>query len=222
MARKAIPDSVQDEVIVKSRRRCCMCYGLNRDTSLKSGQIAHLDKTNTNNSLDNLCFLCLIHHDEYDSRTSQSKNYTIKEVKVFRAELHDYLSKFLAIPVHFGNMIAPLGDPYAGLFIRTSTDADSAEIRLTPVPDGSVGMPRYYVSGFALWGTHRDHGPNTGDLSLVGTMIQPDIIEAEDYSLGELNTVHLKFIGQELIVEEDNWLGKYGMNVNFIGNYRKV
>lgn len=88
MVRKKIPDNIQKEVLVTSRRRCCICYGLNRDISIKKGQIAHLDGDN-NNKFDNLAFLCFDHHDEYDGKTSQSKNFTIKEVKKYRAELYE-------------------------------------------------------------------------------------------------------------------------------------
>lgn len=90
MVRKKIPDNIQKEVLVSSRRRCCICYGLNRDISIKKGQIAHLDgDNNNNNKFDNLAFLCFDHHDEYDGKTSQSKNFTIKEVKKYRAELYE-------------------------------------------------------------------------------------------------------------------------------------
>lgn len=89
MARKKIPEKTADRVFITSRRRCCICYGLNRDVSIKRGQIAHLDQNNQNSDFDNLAFLCLDHHDEYDSRTSQSRNLAIGEVKKYRAELYE-------------------------------------------------------------------------------------------------------------------------------------
>jgi CheY-like chemotaxis protein len=61
---------------------------LSSDYSIKQGQIAHLDKDPRNNSVDNLAFLCMPHHDQYDSTTSQSKNLTIEEVKLYRAQLY--------------------------------------------------------------------------------------------------------------------------------------
>ncbi len=88
MVRKKVPQSVEANVLVSSRRRCCLCFGLRRDLGEKGGQIAHLDHNNENNSEENLAFLCLEHHDQYDSRTSQSKNYTISEVKRYRSELY--------------------------------------------------------------------------------------------------------------------------------------
>ncbi len=89
MARKKIPENTQKKVLTASRRRCAICYGLNRDISIKKGQIAHLDHNNENNNFDNLAFLCFEHHNEYDTQTSQAKNFTIKEVKEYRNELYN-------------------------------------------------------------------------------------------------------------------------------------
>lgn len=90
MAKRKKPDQVTEtEVLTRSRRRCCICFGLNRDVQVKSGQIAHLDGNSSNSEQDNLVFLCLEHHDQVDSRTSQSKNLTIQEVKKYREELHE-------------------------------------------------------------------------------------------------------------------------------------
>src|SRR5215472_1764734 len=88
MSRKPIPEEVQDRVLLLSRRRCCICFGLHGDLNLKQGQIAHLDHDNTNDDLDNLAFLCFSHHDQYDSTTSQSKGLREGEVKKFREELY--------------------------------------------------------------------------------------------------------------------------------------
>lgn len=89
--RQNLTDGIQAEVLKRSRRRCCVCYGLNRDTEIKKGQIAHLDQNRNNNNLDNLVFLCLDHHDEYDSKTSQSKGLRQKEIEGYRVELDEYL-----------------------------------------------------------------------------------------------------------------------------------
>lgn len=69
-----------------------MCFGLTRDDSRKKGQIAHLDRNPSNNNPDNLAWMCLEHHDEYDSRTSQTKSLQIGEVKLYRQELYDTLA----------------------------------------------------------------------------------------------------------------------------------
>jgi len=87
MARKRISDDVQANVLTRSRRRCCICYGLNRDTSIKQGQVAHIDQDSANAAEDNLVFLCMPCHDKYDSTTRQSKNFTAAEIRHFREEL---------------------------------------------------------------------------------------------------------------------------------------
>jgi hypothetical protein len=85
--RKKIPDNVVAGVLESSRRRCCICVALRDDVSEKKGQIAHLGRDPSNNDPDNLAFLCLEHHDQYDSRSSQSKGFTPEEVKRYRAAL---------------------------------------------------------------------------------------------------------------------------------------
>jgi hypothetical protein len=92
MTRNPVPKDIQDQVVLLSRRRCCICFGLNADLELKQGQIAHLDHNNTNFDMDNVAFLCLPHHDQYDSTTSQSKGLREGEVKRFRQELYDRIA----------------------------------------------------------------------------------------------------------------------------------
>ena len=43
-----IPTLIETELLSLSARRCCLCYGLHQDLEEKVGQIAHLDKDNTN------------------------------------------------------------------------------------------------------------------------------------------------------------------------------
>ena len=66
---------------------------MSNDFKIKKGQIAHLDQNPENIELDNLSWLCFVHHDQYDSRTSQSKNFTINEAKQYREELYDFIQK---------------------------------------------------------------------------------------------------------------------------------
>jgi hypothetical protein len=93
--RKKTPVDFEAEVLLRSRRRCCLCFGLNFDDGLKKGQIAHLDRNPGNAMLDNLAFLCLDHHDVYDSRTCQSKGLAIVEVKAYRELLHSHIQGLL-------------------------------------------------------------------------------------------------------------------------------
>jgi hypothetical protein len=91
-SRKRVADAIQADVLVKSRRRCCVCFGLSRDEEVKQGQIAHLDHDPSNKRESNLAFMCLPHHDQYDSKTSQSKNLTETEVRRYREELYRHFS----------------------------------------------------------------------------------------------------------------------------------
>lgn len=86
--RKKTPSHIEEELLVLSARRCCLCFGINNDYNVKPGQIAHLDRNPTNSDIENLAWLCLEHHDRYDSRTSQSKGYTTGEVKHYRETLY--------------------------------------------------------------------------------------------------------------------------------------
>ena len=62
------------------------------DHTEKKGQIAHLDRDPANNKLDNLAFLCLEHHDQYDVKPSQAKGLRPAEVKAYRADLLVWVS----------------------------------------------------------------------------------------------------------------------------------
>jgi uncharacterized membrane protein YgcG len=91
--RKNISPETQAEILAESRRRCPICYALDRDLRRKSGQIAHLDQDRANNERENLVFLCLAHHDEFDSRTSQSKGLTVAEVRLYQSQLVEELRR---------------------------------------------------------------------------------------------------------------------------------
>ena len=87
--RETISQAVETEVLTQSGRRCgTVCFALHQDTTVKGGQIAHLDQDPSNNGIENLCFLCLIHHDQYDSRSSQTKGLTENEVRSYRDRLY--------------------------------------------------------------------------------------------------------------------------------------
>lgn len=95
MKRAKVPARVAADVVTASRRRCCICFALDGDSAEKAGQIAHLDRDASNGRPENLAFLCLGHHDQYDSRTSQSKGLTPEEVKGYRRQLAAFVSDTL-------------------------------------------------------------------------------------------------------------------------------
>lgn len=89
--RKKIHANVQAQVVLLSRRRCALCFGLYADAEVKRGQIAHVDRDATNDADANLAFLCLPHHDEYDARPSQSKGFTPEELLRYRSALYAFI-----------------------------------------------------------------------------------------------------------------------------------
>jgi len=96
--RKRVNDASQYHVLYSSARRCCLCYGIDHDYSEKKGQIAHLDQDPSNSSMENLVWLCLPHHDQYDSKNSQTKNYTRHEIAQYRDVLYQEVSRRREIP----------------------------------------------------------------------------------------------------------------------------
>jgi len=103
--RKRTPGDIEASVLVKSARRCPACFHLNGDLAQKHGQIAHLDQNRGNAAEDNLCFMCISHHSEYDSTTSQHKNFTMAEVKAMRTSLYEAIAdqKHHRLPTTIGN-----------------------------------------------------------------------------------------------------------------------
>lgn len=87
MDRKKIAPETQARILAESRRRCAICFGVNRDLSRKKGQLAHLGKDPSKTAESEIVFLCFDHHDEYDSTTRQSKNFTREEIEHYRDEL---------------------------------------------------------------------------------------------------------------------------------------
>ncbi len=93
--RSPIPRTIEDRVLISSARRCCLCVFLRSQDEVRKGQIAHLNHNSADTRFQNLVYLCFEHHDEYDSRTSQSKGFTLGEVRQYRDRL--YQMKQLAL-----------------------------------------------------------------------------------------------------------------------------
>lgn len=84
-----LPPSAVSRILVRSRRRCALCSFWNDDRTEKSGQIAHIDRDQSNESEDNLAFLCLEHHAAYDQSSKQSKDVTPSELREACSKLYD-------------------------------------------------------------------------------------------------------------------------------------
>lgn len=109
--RLTIPKKVENEVLLKSGRRCCLCWALKGNSNVRLGQIAHLDHNPQNNEFDNLAFLCFDHHDKYDVKTSQSKRYKPAEVKSYRDKLYDAIQSWQKPPFDQTNVNSSRGIP---------------------------------------------------------------------------------------------------------------
>jgi hypothetical protein len=82
---------VETQVLSASERKCCICYYTSRNQSPRKGQIAHLNGDASKSEFEDLVWLCLEHHDDFDSTTSQSKGLTPGEVRMYRDRLYGEL-----------------------------------------------------------------------------------------------------------------------------------
>ena len=92
MTRKRFPKTIETKVLVKCRRRCALCYGLDGDTTEKEGQLVHVDRDSSNATFENAAFLCTRHHARYDNRSRQTKGHTLDELRFYRDSLYEYVA----------------------------------------------------------------------------------------------------------------------------------
>ncbi len=175
--RKKIPTRIETAVLAKSKRRCCLCFYLDEDTKEKPGQIAHLDHNRSNHAEDNLVWLCLKHHDHFDSKTSQAKGYTIDEVKHYRNRM------YLAL-VDFG--INAKGE-------KTSlAKSERAEAQEDGIAKALRTLPRRAMIALATRCARRirpllyDLPPNHPDKRTHLAALEKAILVAEDFAQGTL------------------------------------
>lgn len=93
--RKAVRGPLGDSIAIYSRRRCCLCFAHHGDFGEKAGQIAHIDRDNRNRSPENLAYLCLDHHNRYDSGPSQAKGLTPGELRACKDALEEEVRRRL-------------------------------------------------------------------------------------------------------------------------------
>jgi len=216
MSRTKISVEIQTQVLIQSRRRCCICFGLERDDNIKKGQIAHINGDRNDNKLDNLAFLCLDHHDQFDSRTSQSKNLTSNEIREFRKELQNEIDEIWKKPMNIGNEnCSEFKKLISGRYIREGFN-EQAEFQII-----NLGNDRIKVSGLSFWGIKNEYGPNIGELDFESDLIKNATVFSQK-SGNDLYRVFIEFNGDKLIVKEDYVIGFFGMNVTFDGEYKKA
>ena len=94
------------EVLIQSRRRCCLCYYFNSDLEPEKGQLAHVDRDHSKSHADNLAYLCLDHHNEYDTKHLQSKSLMPEELRFARTRLYRRLGEGFE-PVSYTHLTLP-------------------------------------------------------------------------------------------------------------------
>lgn len=160
MGRKSIPPSVQAEILHSNRRRCPICFSYEFDTEIKKGQIAHIDQDSNNNSFENLIFLCLKHHDEYDSKPSQSKGITKEELLKCDKELKEFLSKSFPGSSDLGEKIDQTKIEQK---VKDSLERQNDDQSISPELY-KIRLPVYYAYREFIWKIIRDAKYEVNDL----------------------------------------------------------
>lgn len=85
--RRGLPSSLIDALLLRSKRRCALCYR-SGNTHPQPGSVAHIraESAGESDSLDNLVYLCAMHHATLDRQGSG--NWSPAEVAAARDELY--------------------------------------------------------------------------------------------------------------------------------------
>jgi len=136
--RMPVPDSVAESILVRSRR-CCLCYFLENDHTEKEGQLAHIDRDPSNSSEANLAYLCLHHHNLYDTQYSLTKWLTTAELRHYKRLLHKMLGTERAWEIVIRGNIDDYTDSEINELVKKLRDtAGGLEITLKDINQGSV------------------------------------------------------------------------------------
>lgn len=192
--RPSLPTPTERAVLLKSHRRCCLCFWLEGIDKVQRGQIAHLDGDPTNNKEDNLCFLCLgEHHDDYDSGRRQSKGLQKGEVKYWRDELYKEMEfRFYSLEVERKLRLAKEAirkTAHAGLIIRAQETPSREEAEKWRA-DAVLLVKRIAGEPAAFDFTHCTEGANVTDTPLI----KPSAIRAYLY----IHANHLKDLARAM------------------------
>ncbi len=172
--RPSLPLPTERAILIKSRRRCCLCFWLEGIDEVQRGQIAHLDHDRSNNKEDNLCFLCTKeHHDDYDSKRSQSKGLQKGEVKHYRDELYKEMElRFYALEVErklriAKQLIRELA--HEGLLLRSNSNPTKKQAiawveKAVPIIKKFAGIPAEFDFKNCLEGTSITISPREEDI----------------------------------------------------------
>ena len=82
--RKKISPKIEAELLAANRHMCCICHKEGRGV-----QIHHIDDDPSNNDPENLCVVCLLHHDMITGKPGLGKGFTKKELGIYKKEWED-------------------------------------------------------------------------------------------------------------------------------------
>jgi hypothetical protein len=155
--RKPIRPQLEHGVLDRSRRRCFLCVHFEQDYRRKEGQLAHIGRDPSKAEEDDLAYLYLPHHDDYDTKRSQTKNLTTLEIRTARDRLYAYIEaggdlsgapKTTAVPTNtadrrvLSRLRAQMDDELMRFLRENSFDGWSfATERLTPL----ITIASYHV-----------------------------------------------------------------------------
>lgn len=172
--RVPIPKETETEVLTLSRRRCVFCFGLENNLDVQAGQLAHVDDDPSNNKLENLAWLCLRHHDQYDSTTRQSKGLTPHELRVHRKRLYDSMIFKDKLPLLFGESYT-ITIPGVASFEWKITDESSLNGSLIEALIPAVpGESAYFLLVNGDW--KNDSYANASGISIDSSCLTPKSI----------------------------------------------
>jgi hypothetical protein len=191
-----------------------LCFGLSRDSTIKKGQIAHLNGDPADNGFENLAFLCLPHHEEFDSRSRQAKGITPAELRRYREELYIAITKDWDKPTAILSPIRDSRDALAGHYVLQGPQ-NSAEFQISHLGNGIM-----QVSGLAVWGVAQP-STHTGSVDFAGDLRDNRLYFA-DRAGDRWYNLELSLGNGQLRALESGSTGYHGMNVSFDGTYRRL
>jgi hypothetical protein len=214
--RPKLPSALEEQVLSASRRRCALCFGLSRDATLKVGQLAHIDRDAGNTTFDNLAFLCLPHHEAYDSTSRQAKGLTLAELSRYRNELYEFLKTEWSKPTPLAPPLLDRFGALAGHYVFEGSSS-SAEFQLAHLGNGVM-----QVSGFAVSEPATPvSSAHTGSVDFVSD-IRDNRLYFADRAGNQWYNLELTIRDGAIQAVESENSGYQGLNVSFAGSYRRA
>ena len=201
MTRAAVATDVSVDILIRSRRRCCLCYFWDFDATQKEGQLAHVDRDASNSSADNLAYLCFRHHNIYDSQQRIGRNVTPGELRYARKLLYDEMrskpSVNLVVTVEIDRDFETFSDADQTQVMETIRNAiqRNSEVRVISRESGSVRLKFEMPSDQVARLLDAIHSGELADINVVDADIDrlsdPDVFSRPQIRLDEVPRLDL-------------------------------